>query len=38
MDTSHSIASFAEDGHGELYVVSLDGGVYAFVAAESSGE
>ena len=38
MDTSHAIASFAEDGHGELYVVSLDGGVYAFVAAESSGE
>lgn len=38
IDTSHGISSFAEDGLGELYVIALDGGVYAIVAGESSGE
>ncbi len=28
MDTDHSISSFGEDGDGELYVISLDGGIY----------
>ena len=38
MDTGHGISSFAEDGQGELYVVALDGGVYAIIAGEHSGE
>ena len=28
MDTSHKISSFGEDSSGELYLISLDGGIY----------
>ena len=28
IDTSHNISSFGEDPSGELYVISLDGGIY----------
>ena len=30
MNTSHNISSFGEDPSGELYVISLDGGIYTF--------
>ena len=28
LDTSHKISSFGEDSSGELYLISLDGGIY----------
>ena len=28
IDTSHKISSFGEDGNGELYIISLEGGIY----------
>ena len=38
IDTGLKISSFAEDPRGELYVLSLDGGVYTLVGGESSAE
>ncbi|HEU4617919.1 MAG TPA: PQQ-dependent sugar dehydrogenase [Gammaproteobacteria bacterium] len=38
LDTAHSIASFAEGGDGELYVLDIaDGGVYKIVPATGGG-
>ena len=34
LDSGLSISTFSEDQEGEIYVVSLDGGVYALVKAE----
>ena len=31
MDTSHKISSFGEDPSGELYVISLDGGIFRLI-------
>ena len=36
IDTDLSISTFGEDQEGELYVVSLDGGVYAIESAEET--
>ena len=36
MDTDLSISTFGEDQEGELYVVSLDGGVYTIESAEET--
>ena len=37
-DTRLKISSFAEDSDGELYVLSLDGGVYKFIGDGTAGE
>ncbi len=36
LDTDLDISSFAEDPDGELYVLSLDGGVYAIVGSDET--
>ena len=36
-DPAHAIASFGEDGNGELYVLIFDGKIYELVESEKSG-